>query len=209
MSTRLFRGAPIVFAFISAMATQIAQAQSGPARGSNVYLDCPDAAVKFASGESRAGIRAEARRSLASAKELEARGERLPASRSYCYAAELWKLTGSMQSASGAYEAAIDADDSEPATSFLYGEYLRNWRGLFGAAEFRFRQAQDRLAKVQNKTVQKAGQDDITFDLLPRALVKLYERDGATLGFPAVFFGAGVRAAVSSSHSGSRQPSAT
>src|SRR5438132_327759 len=132
MFTRSFCPAALIVVFVTSTAVPPTQAQSASPRGANTYLECPDAAAKFATGQTLAAIRVAAARSLSIARGALAAATKNPqAAISFCYAAELWKLTGDMGSASQAYEAAIAADPNEAALRFLFGEYLRNWRALF------------------------------------------------------------------------------
>jgi hypothetical protein len=95
------------------------------------------------------------------------------------YLAELMKLTGDPR-AGQHYEDAIQTDPDDPRIEFLFGEYMRNFRGplqpLFGEAERHFSEASRKLACAiaEGKKAEyvEAGNQ------LTRSIVALYETDG-------------------------------
>ena len=102
-----------------------------------------------------------------------------------CVAAELLKRLGDAR-ADAEFRAAIATDPANPELWFLYGDYLRGFRGpgrsLVPAAERRYYEALRRFPAGRQPTCPESE----LACLIRRSLVALYERDGLPFGGAAL-----------------------
>jgi hypothetical protein len=102
---------------------------------------------------------------------------------SNCVVAELMKRVGDSR-ATHYYQAAINADDSEPEWELLYADYLRNFRGaqrpLFHQAERHYLEALSKLKRLREDRRWNPDYAELQ-DRVERGLVALFQQDGVPL----------------------------
>lgn len=139
---------------------------------------CADAAAGQAEGQRPRALRTGMQTLLA---DVARRADRAEQAHGYCVIAELMKRVGDPQ-AEEFYHKAIATDATNPEYNWLFGDYLRNFRGpqqpLFPEAEAQYYNA---LHKIATQRPASRPEETAIRARVHRSLVSLYERDGLPL----------------------------